>query len=615
MEFFCSAAWCGCAAENNPRMSSKSTWLWMTVAAVLFAFIFIFGHYFKQPEPGPKYLLPGLDARAVTTVEIQPASQLGIRVERTNGSWQLEEPIVYPAQSDSVRKLLDTFQKLMVAHSIPEEELKRDANTDENYGLEPPQMSVVLRGETSTSRINFGRRTAPGDQVFVSIIGIDGISVVDADILNLFPTNADAWRETALIDFARIAFDRITVTNAARNPAVQLQRQPINKLWEMTVPIPARADNDKVEAALQALDKLQVRQFLPNDPKADLDTFGLQNPNLTIALGEGTNTLVTLDFGRESTNSPGLIYARRSDQNAIVAVGTNALGPWRGSYELFRDRHLVRLAGPLDAIEVQGQDKFSLKWQTNNSWRVMPQDFPADANLSAGLAVTLSEMQIADFEKDSVLPSDLPQFGLAPPARTFTLTWTDVSGSTNPPVELDFGTNKSGKVFAQRAGEKAVYDITPADFEKLPDTSWQMRDRKIWDFDINDVSRVIVRQNGQTREMIRNGTNGWSLAPGSQGSIIDAAVEDTTGELGHLAAFSWAGRGAQNLANFGFIPQGYQLSIELKSGEKQTVQFGRLARFGAPYASVMLKNEPWIFEFPPDVYQDVRYCLTIPPAP
>lgn len=587
----------------------------MTVAAVLFAFIFVFGHYFQQPEPGPKYLLPGLDARAVKTVEIQPASQIEVRVERTNGSWQLEEPIVYPAQSDSVRKLLDAFQKLTVVHSISEEELGKDANADEEYGLEPPQMSAVLQGDTSTSRINFGRRTAPGDQVFVRIVGIDGISVVGADILNLFPTNADAWRETALIDFARLRFDRITVTNAARNAAVQLQRSSTNRLWEMSVPIPARADNDKVEAALQTLDKLQVQHFLPDDPKADLDAFGLRNPTLTIALGEGTNTLLALDFGKESTNSRGLIYARRSDQSAVVTVSTNALGPWMGSYELFRDRHLVRLAGPLDAIEVQGKDKFSVHWQTNNSWHVMPQDFPADANLSAGLALILSEMQIADFEKDSVLPSDLPQFGLAPPARTYILTWADVSTAANPPVELDFGTNKDGKVFAQRAGEKAVYDITPSDFQKLPEASWQMRERKIWNFDINDVSRVIIHQNGLTREMIRNGTNGWSLAAGSQGIINDSAVEDTTGELGHLTAFSWVGRGSQNLAHFGFTPQSYQLSIELKSGEKQNIQFGGTARFGAPYASVMLKNEPWIFEFPPDLYQDVRYCLTIPSAP
>ncbi|HLX69477.1 MAG TPA: DUF4340 domain-containing protein, partial [Verrucomicrobiae bacterium] len=362
-------------------MSSKSTWLWMAVAAVLFAFIFIFERYFQHPEPGPKYLLPELDARTVRTLEIQPANQLEIRVEHTNGTWELAEPIVYPAQRASVEKLLDALQQLTVAHTISEQELRKDPKADENYGFEPPQIALVLRG-LSTNRIYFGRRTTPGDEVFVRVIGIEGISVVDADLLNLFPHNAQAWRETSLIDFARVPFDQITVTNASKNPAVQFQQDPPNNVWKMTAPIPARADNDKVEAALKGLDNLQVQHFLSDDPKADLDSFGLQSPALTIAFARGTNTLLTVDFGKESTNYPGLIYARRSDQNTIVAVPTNALGPWRGSYELFRDRHLVRLPGPLAGIEVQGQDHFSLQWQTNNSWNVAPQGFVADAKLT-----------------------------------------------------------------------------------------------------------------------------------------------------------------------------------------------------------------------------------------
>lgn len=597
-------------------MSSKSTWLWMTVAALLFAFIFVFERYFQHPEPGPKYLLPELDTPAVRTVEIQQANQVEIRVERTNGVWQLVEPIVYPAQGDSVRKLLDALRRSTVAHTIPDEELRKDASVDGDYGIEPPQILVVLQGASSTNRIYFGRKTAPGDQVFVRAIGgVEGISVVDADVLDLIPQNADSWRETALVDFGRMAFNRITVTNASKNPAIQLERNSTNSLWQMTVPMKARADNDKVEAALQRLDKLHVQQFLPKDPKTDLDAFGLQTPELTIALGEGSNTLVSLDFGKESTNKPGLIYARRSDQNAIVAVPTNALGPWRASYELFRDRHLVRFPGPLDTIEVHGQDTFSLHWQTNNSWRVMPYDFAADTTLTTELALTLSEMQIADFEMDIVTKADLPKYGLAPPARKYILTWEHSATDDDPPVELDFGTNAEGKVFAQRAGEGGVYGIEAADFQRLFEASWEMRERQIWNFSIDEVARITIRQKTLTREMIRNGTNGWVLAAGSQGSIIDACVEDTARELGHLTAFSWVGHGAQNLARFGFVPQSYHMSIELKNGEKRNIDFGGPTRFGTPYASVVLENEPWIFEFPPDLYSHVNYCLTIPAVP
>jgi hypothetical protein len=82
-----------------------------------------------------------------------------------------------------------------------------------------------------------------------------------------------------------------------------------------------------------------------------------------------------------------------------------------------------------------------------------------------------------------------------------------------------------------------------------------------------------------------------------------------------LTAFTWVGHGAAKLGEFGFATGGYHLAIELKSGEKLEVRFGGVSRLGSPYASVLLKGEPWIFEFPPDLYASMQFCLTIPPSP
>src|SRR3954471_9745898 len=142
-------------------MSSKNTWLWIALAVALFGFIFLFECYFHHPDIGPKYLLRGFDAKAVTTVRIIPAGQMEIRAERTNGSWQLVEPVVYPAQDDGVEHLLDALQQLTVAHHISEQDLRKDPKADENYGIDPPQISLILN---SQNPIHFGHRTLPGDQ-------------------------------------------------------------------------------------------------------------------------------------------------------------------------------------------------------------------------------------------------------------------------------------------------------------------------------------------------------------------------------------------------------------------------------------------------------------------
>ncbi len=595
-------------------MSSKNTWLWLTAAAALFAFIFLFEHYRPHPQTGPKYLLPGFKSTTVRTVQIRPASQLEIRADRSNDVWRLTEPVVYAAQGTNIQKLLDALQQLTVAHKLSEQELRADPKADEDYGIDPAQISMVLSLGNATNWIHFGHRTSPGDQVFVRVIGIEGVSIVDADVLNLFPQNANAWRDTTLADFTNLAFNRITVTNSVRSQSFQLQRDSTNRLWAMTFPMKTRADGEKVEDALGKLETMRVRQFVSDDPKADLELYGLQPPALTVTLGEGTNALVALDFGKEPTNSPGFIFARLHDQNTVVTIPTNALGEWNAPFDVFRDRHLTTLVGPIDKIEVHGEDSFNLQWQTNNSWRVLPQDFPADQILATGLARTLGELQVADFVKDSVTEPDLPHYGLAPtPARKYILNWATSVTATNPPTELDFGTNASGQIFARRVGEDAVYGISPMDFEALPAASWELRERRVWNFEVTAVSRVVVQENGQTREIVRSDTNGWSLAKGSSGIINASAIEDTTRELGHLTAFAWVGHGAEKMAGLGFTPTGRQISVELKSGEKLNVQFGGPSRLGSPYACVIYNGEPWIFEFPPDLYSAVQFCLTIPP--
>jgi hypothetical protein len=594
-------------------MSSKNTWLWLTAAAALFAFIFLFDRFRPHPPTGPFYLLPDLEVNTVRTVQIWPVGKTAyLRVERTNHIWHLVAPVAYAAQNTNVDNLLMELKNLTVDRRIPEREFRRNARVAADYGIDPPQLSLTLN---TGPQILFGHRTAPGDQVFVRIPGIEGVAIVDSDILNFFPTNANDWRDVMLANAAGKAFDEIVVTNTTRSQSsFVLQRDPTNRLWSMTVPLNVRADSEKVDNAVQQLQKLRVHDFVSDEPKADLESLGLQPPAVTLALRKGSNSVLVLDFGRELTNSPGLIYARRRDQTAVVTLSTNILSQWNTSYEVFRDRHLLTMLGPIDSIRIIGKDEFTLQWQTNNSWRLLNQNFPVDETMATRLARTLSELQVAEFKQDSVTATDLPGYGLEKPALQFFISWAPSVTATNPPTQLDFGTSTNGQEFACRIGERSVYGIAPADYAALPSASWEMRDRHIWNFDVNDVVRLVIQQDGKTREIIHNGTNGWRLAEGSNGTINDSAIENTMQQLAHLTAFAWVDRGADKLAGYGIDAKSYQLIIELKNGEKRSFQMGKETRLGSAYACVVLDGEPWIFEFPPDVFSPMLYCLTIPPT-
>jgi Domain of unknown function (DUF4340) len=600
-------------------MNPRNTWRWMVVAAGLFAFIVFYQRHVDKSGGGPVRVLPNLKAAAATSVQVRFAGRMEeIRADRTNGTWQLSRPLVYPAQAASIENLLTELERLTPATYITARELRDRPKAEEEYGFATPQVSIIIEQLGYTARLQVGAKTSPGDQMFLQVVGGEGVYVVDTDLLKYIPRSADDWRDTALLDLKGLAFDRLAVTNGAK--VFELRRDATNQLWRMVFPLQARANNAKIEESLQLIQSVRVRQFVPDDSRADLETFGLQPPELELTLGQGTNMIAQLQFGKGLTNDTRLVYARRVGLNATVAVPKDLLTPWYALVNDFRDPLLITLTAPVASIEVHGQDNFSVQQQTNDMWRFLPQDLPADAGLVKDLLSALTAMQIVEFTKDVATAPDLPLYGLASPTRRYTLrspATNSTSGPTNAIIaELSFGTNQADKVFVQRTDELGfVYAVKLADFQRLPAAGWQMRERRIWNLATNDIAHVTIRQQGRVRQIVRNGPHDWSLAPGSQGVIELLAVDATVNELCRLTATAWVGRGAADRARFGFNDNSHQITLELKNGEKASVEISSGAPAGVPCAAVTLDGEPWVFECPAWLYEYVQRYLSVPPSP
>lgn len=343
----------------------------------------------------------------------------------------------------------------------------------------------------------------------------------------------------------------------------------------------------------------------------------MQPPEWELALYQGSNSLALLQFGRPATNDPAQLYARRFGQPTIVAVASNLLSAWRDPVSDFRDPNLLTLTEPVDLIDVRATESFSIERQTNNSWRVMPQNFSADPGLVKNLLSTLSAMPIVQFVKDAVTEPDLPGYGLAAPSRQFILKAAPAqSNATNAVVlaDLSFGTNQEDKVFVRRADESFVYAVERAAVEHLPSASCQFRDRHIWDVAPASVASITIRQNGKVRQIVRRAEYEWSLGPGSQGIIDPLPIEETVKGLCQLDATEWMARGEKSPARFGFETNRLQITLQLKNNEQRALEFGGEAIPGFPYTCVTLDGEPWICRVSLALCRDVLLYLTIPPG-
>ena len=109
---------------------------------------------------------------------------------------------------------------------ITARELRNRPKVDEAYGFVAPQASIVIEQPDYPVHLLVGSRTAPGDQVFLQVVGADGVYVVGADFLKYVPRTPEDWRDTTLIDLKGLAFDRLSVTNGAK--LFELRRDATN---------------------------------------------------------------------------------------------------------------------------------------------------------------------------------------------------------------------------------------------------------------------------------------------------------------------------------------------------------------------------------------------------
>jgi Domain of unknown function (DUF4340) len=348
-----------------------------------------------------------------------------------------------------------------------------------------------------------------------------------------------------------------------------------------------------------------------DDAKPDLTLFGLQPADLDLWLDHGTNFISALHTGKVATNDAALIYARREGWNVVFTTATEPLSPWRGTVNDFRDPHLLELTAPVAEIEVHGPHDFTLQKQGTNDWKVVGEKFPVDADNVQLFIKTLAGLRVTEFVKDVVTAPDLAAYGLATPSRQIALR--SAPGDPNAAIaQLDFAV-QTNAIFVHRADEDFIYAIAPEDLNRLPESGWEFRERRLWHFNEKDVTQITLRQNGKTRQLVHDGPNKWSLAAGSQGIINPPALEESTHRLGELTVPGWVARNVNEPEKFGLAPDNLEIVVELKTGEKLSVAFGtELPKANTALAAVTLDGERWAFVFPPVLYQFVTSWLTIP---
>jgi hypothetical protein len=565
-------------------------------------------------------VLPALNLDTVDGIEVRNATNVHLKLVRTEGEWRLTEPLPYPAQATSVERFLTALRDLRFRGRIRANEVLAQTNGLAAFGLKPPAASIILTAGDQRTEIRLGARTPIGGQVYLQVVGADDLLAVPDAFLRVLPASSFAWRHTALLVGGLPDFDRFSVLPVTNG--FEVVRAPDGHAWKMVRPLTAPADGPRLEYLFHQLELAQVAQFVTDQPGDQLARYGLAPPVRELVFARGEEPLFQLQIGRGATNHRDFVYVRNARLGNVMLAGRKLIEPWLASYRDFCDRRLMVFALPeVRRIEFRADEEVALDRGTNDTWRIVrPVAAPADTVLVLEFLARLAGWEFMDFEREVV--TDFAPYGLDPPLREYRVLGAPTNAPPNATnrvlARVRLGKPRGNLYLARRGNENAV--VTVVDDGRLPRAAWQLRSRQIWNFSTNQIVDITVHQQGATKKLIRRGPMNWVAAEGSPAKFNPLTIEETAYRLGRLYADRWVARGAERLPLYGFPKTAYRVEVTLKNGDRtetRTLFLGRRGPKGKRYAAVQLADPPgWvIFELPLPIQAFIEGDLLVAPLP
>jgi hypothetical protein len=498
-------------------------------------------------QPGDSHLvLPAL-------TRIEPRTVRRVVVDGPRGTIVFE-PRDVAADSARVTTLLANLRALRRSSEAGTIE-----GADATYGFAPPAATVRLYGDDPNAPIAAleigGVVTGFRDQRYVRALGPKprGIEVIDSRMVAQTLLPPIDWREKNVFDMPTFYVDAIAVDGPGR--ALRVKRDDDGHHWAIEQPVSAPADDEKAEGLAAELASLRVAEGdkgFVQDNATDFRPYGLDPPVMTITLKDRRSSFPpqTVDVGKPADDDPDFRYARRRDQDDVVLINAREIADLGKRPNALRSQRVADVnaaRATYVAIELAGRT-FHLA-QTASGW-VIPgaQPAPADAPAVAALLTRLGPLQTSEFLE----PGAIRDPGVDPPIGRLRV-WQADGGDALPSeapeaprgklrVDLRIGRHDPARktLFGQLEGDRYVLALPESLREVLPRSPLAFRDRTLQTFNPTQISRLSIRRDGVTYDLVAPDTPGktlhWRMTSPIEGPADDEQASKVAMMLANLRA-------------------------------------------------------------------------------
>lgn len=388
-------------------------------------------------------------------------------------------------------------------------------------------------------------------------------------IREVYTLNQDKIRQISL-SFKDQAYQPLTLAKNA------------DSIWQLTAPFTADADPPKIDEMLQDLLEKRVKQTLEAE---DLAQYGLQPPNIQIELWtEGETPAKTFLIGDRTVNYS--VYTKEQSESHIFLIESSALDDFTKSPSDLRNRDVFNFS-PAEVttlrLQVGDQPEIRCKRQGDSNpnvtgdtegWEMtQPVKAKADTRAIEDIVSALSSLRVVVFETDGEY--DPADYGLNQPRITVTLE-TTVDDSTS---ELQIGndTGTPGRIYVAHSDHRAVYTVNREIYTKLNRTIFDLRDKRVIDFQRTATHRFVIRQGESKIECQKSVDGEWEITAPVALKADEEAVDDLLFGVDALRAVAFIDDQPTSLQPYGLDSPSIEVSFRMPDAEPAVLLVGKMA--------------------------------------
>ncbi len=422
----------------------------------------------RVPQKGEIF---SLQIDQFTKLQVQQADKK-IALEKRGADWYLTAPVSGLADNDTIKGMVRAVAQVSA-------EVRADADlTDPQYGLGNPLMTVTFAGPRhKATTVKVGAETPVGGKYFATVTGRPHLYLIPSTFKTSLDKEVDKLREKSLVASLKTEdVQKVTITRADLTIIAEKTKKGDPDIWRLRQPMDTKADRWSVQSVVDALRDAQVREFV--EPGEDMSEFGLDEPQVTVALTLKDNQSIQVRLGKEVTKevkkmfseemeTKDLVYTQQEGRPEILLVESGLLADVSKQVFDLRDKSIVELTKS-DVVGIRVQRKKGLNFEVSrvgDEWALQtPSGVEPNQHKIDDLLWDLQDLEATKFVEEQ--PEDLSPYGLTVPQTVIALTLK----SQAPLLKISFGdkVKDTSDYYCVTSQSQQVYQVSDMALSGLP---------------------------------------------------------------------------------------------------------------------------------------------------